>query len=175
MSERAEFFIEGRDLLAKPYHYLASGLDNIFLLNGVTEKETDYGPMVHIENINGLHHAIGLRIIEKSEPMTGAEFRFLRKQMQVSQADLAKYLDVADQTVANYEKGKTGKDGIGPAAAVMRTLYLLRIVPKQTRVEAIQPMVDAAIQDHLRQKLPDVPRQKIVEHWREGDDRKIAA
>ena len=80
-SERADFFIEGRELLAKPYHYLASGLDTIFLLNGVTEKDTDYGPMVHIENINGLHRAIGLHIVEKTEAMKGPEFSFLRKQM----------------------------------------------------------------------------------------------
>jgi putative transcriptional regulator len=174
MSERAEFFIRGRDLLAKPYQYLASGLDNIFLMNGVTEEMTDYGPMVHIENINGLYHAIGLHIIEKGEPMEGAEFRFLRKQMQLSQADLAKYLGVTDQTVANYEKGKSGKEGLGPADAAMRTFYLLKIVPKATRVEAIKRFIDAPIQN-TRQKLPDVPRQKMVECWLEGDDDKIAA
>jgi len=174
MSDRTDFFIKGRELLAKPYHYLASGLDNIFLLNGVTEKMTDYGPMVHIENINGLHHAIGLHIIEKDQPMEGAEFRFLRKQMQMSQVDLAKYLGVTDQTVANYEKGKSGKEGFGPADAAMRTFYLLKVVPKATRVEAIKRFIDAPIQN-VRLKLPDVPRQKMVECWLEGDDGKIAA
>src|SRR5215469_359692 len=120
---------------------------------------TDYGPMVHIENINGLHHAIGLHIIEKDQPMEGAEFRFLRKQMQMSQVDLAKYLGVTDQTVANYEKGKSGKEGFGPADAAMRTFYLLKVVPKATRVEAIKRFIDAPIQN-VRLKLPDVPRQK---------------
>jgi hypothetical protein len=33
--------------------------------------------MVHVENINGLHRAIGLHIVEEEEPMSGAEFRFL--------------------------------------------------------------------------------------------------
>ena len=59
MSERAEFFIQGEDLLAEPYHYLASGLDNIFLLNGVTEENTDYGPMVHIETSMGCITLLG--------------------------------------------------------------------------------------------------------------------
>lgn len=170
MSERAEFFIDGRDLLAKPYHYLASGLDNIFLMNGVTEKMTDYGPMLHIENINGLHHAIGLHIIEKAEAMEGAEFRFLRKQMHLSQADLAKHLGVTDQTVANYEKGKSGKEGIGPADAFMRTFYLLTIIPEQTRMKVIKPVIQ-----NIRRRLSDLPREKIVECWREGDDDKMAA
>lgn len=169
MSERAEFFIQGEDLLAEPYHYLASGLDNVFLLNGVTEENTDYGPMVHIENINGLHHAIGLHIVEKPGLMTGAEFRFLRKQMQLSQAEVGHAMGVTDQTIANYEKGKTGRDGIGPADAFMRTLYLLRILPEDTRIKALKSSVS------LRKKLSDVSRQKIVERWREGDDSKIAA
>ena len=92
MSERTHFFIEGREFLAEPYHYVESGLDGVVLLNGVSETATDYGPMVHIENINGLHRAIGLHIVEKEEPMSGPEFRFLRKQMGLSQADLAKDL-----------------------------------------------------------------------------------
>jgi DNA-binding transcriptional regulator YiaG len=169
MSERAEFFIEGRKLLAKPYRYVASGLNNIFLLNGVTEKATDYGPMVHIENINGLHHAIGLHIIEKPDPMEGAEFRFLRKQMQMTQAQLAKLLSVTDQTVANYEKGKSGKDGFGPADAFMRTFYLLRIIPEQTQVKVIKPLLGAPNQN-VRRKLSELSRHKIVESWREGED-----
>lgn len=170
MSKRADFFIEGREKLAKPYRYLVSGLDNIFLLNGVTEKVTDYGPMVHIENINGLHHAIGLHIVEKSDPINGPEFRFLRKQMQLSQSELASHLGVTDQTIANYEKGKSG---LGPADPFMRTFYLLHILPEQTRVEVIKKMIKTPVQ-RARKKLPELPRRKIVKSWRE-DDRRAAA
>jgi len=174
MTARAEFFIEGQELLPTPYHYTASGLDNVFLLNGVSERATDYGPMVHVENINALHHAIGLHIVEQPEPMDGAEFRFLRKQLQLSQAELGTYMGVTDQTIANYEKGKSGKDGIGPADAYMRALYLLRILPEQTRVDAIKSMIDVPVQN-ARPKLPEAPRQKIVGRWREGGPGKIAA
>jgi transcriptional regulator with XRE-family HTH domain len=104
--------------------------------------------------------------------MTGAEFRFLRKQLQMGQAGLAKYLSVTDQTIANYEKGKSGKDGFGPADAFMRAFYLLQIVPEQTRVKVIKPLLDASAQRH---KLSELSRHKIVESWREGDHPKIAA
>lgn len=174
MSKRTDFFIKGRELLAEPYHYLASGLDNIFLLNGINVEDTDYGPMVHIENVNGLHRAIGLHIVEKSDAMNGAEFRFLRKQVQLSQSELAERFGVTDQTIANYEKGKSGKDGFGPADPYMRTFYLLHILPDQTRVEIIKRMMDAPTQA-ARRKLPDLPRQKIVDYWREEDDPPIAA
>jgi transcriptional regulator with XRE-family HTH domain len=163
MSERAEFFIEGNEFLAEPYHYVEIGLDYIFLLNGVSETETDYGTMVHIENINGLHHAIGLHIVEKEEPMSGAEFRFLRKQMGLTQAELAKDLGISDQTIANYEKSNP----LGPADAFMRASYLLSVVPAETRVEAVKPVLQPA--PRKRKKLPEFPRRRLVNGWAESE------
>jgi DNA-binding transcriptional regulator YiaG len=164
MSERVEFFIEGKDLLATPYHYEASGLDGIFLLNGVTTTDTGYGPMIHIENIHGLHRAIGLHIAEKPEPTTGSECRFLRKQLELTQSALAEKMRVTDQTVANYEKGNTK---LGSADAFIRALYLVHILPEQTRVEVLKPMIETNAA--AGKKLPDVPRRKIVEGWSEQE------
>jgi DNA-binding transcriptional regulator YiaG len=160
MTERTSFFMKGREFLAEPYHYVESGLDNIFLLNGVSEEKTDYGPMVHVENINGLHRAIGLHIVEKPEPMTGRELRFLRKQMSMTQSELAAHLGVTDQTVANYEKGKTE---FGPADGWMRIHYLLSILPEETRLGVIRAVTEA------HKKLPDVPRRQLVERWMENE------
>jgi DNA-binding transcriptional regulator YiaG len=162
MSERTGFYMEGREFLAEPYHYMECGLDDIFLLNGVSETGTDYGPMVHVENINGLHRAIGLHIVEKEEPMSGPEFRFLRKQMHRSQTELAKDFGVSDQTIANYEKGVP----IGPADALMRAHYLLSVLPAETRAEAVNSVLRPAARK--RKKLPDVPRRRLVERWAES-------
>jgi putative transcriptional regulator len=162
MSERAEFWIKGRKRLAEPFLYSACGLNYIFLLNGVTIEDTSYGPMVNIENLNGLHHAIGLHIIEKSEPMVGAEFRFLRKQMELTQAELACLMRVSEQTIANYEKGKTAD--LGPADPFMRLAYLLHIVPKGTGTELLKKL--AARSGIDAERLPDVSRRKIVQNWR---------
>jgi putative transcriptional regulator len=153
--------MKGREMLAEPYQYSASGLDNIYLLNGVTVENTGYGPMVTIDNMNGLHHAIGLHIIENPEPMTGAEFRFLRKQMELTQAELAEAMRVSDQTVANYEKGKTTE--LGPADPYMRLAYLLHVIPEETRAEVLKGMAERL--GDVR--LPDLPRRKIVQKWRE--------
>jgi transcriptional regulator with XRE-family HTH domain len=163
MSERVGFFIRGRERLAEPYHYEASGLDNIYLLNGVSETETAYGPMVHIVNVHGLHRAIGLHIAEKTEPMTGPEFRFLRKQLGFSQAALGKLMRVTDQTIANYEKGSV--TSFGPADPFMRTLYLLEALPEQTRVDVLKPIIENT--EERPEKLPEVPRRSIVGQWRE--------
>ena len=163
MSERAEFFIKGPQLLTEPYHYVASGLPNVFLLNGVSEANTPYGPMATIEDINGLHNAIGLYIIENPEQMTGAEFRFLRKQLELTQKQLGCYLRVNEQTVANYEKGNTG---LGPADPQMRMLYLISVLPEQTRLEVLKDMT-AKISSRERAELPQVSRRQIAQCWQE--------
>ena len=160
-SERAEFFIKEEELLATPYHYAESGLDNIFLLNGVSERQTDYGLMVHIEDINGLHSAIGLHIIEKQEPMSGSEFRFLRKQMGLTQVDLANDFGVTDQTIANYEKDK-GKGKSSPIEELMRLHYLLSVLPGETHVEAMQAFIRPP------RRLPDITRHRLLQRWAES-------
>jgi len=163
MSRRAEFFQKGPDLLAEPYHYVASGLDNIYLLNGVAIEETPYGAMVTIENLNGLHHAIGLHIVEKADPMLGAEFRFLRKQMELTQGQLGKRLRVTGQTIANYEKGHTK---LGPADPLMRGFYLLSILPEETRIQVLKSINERLAKEQAA-KVPELPRRKIVQHWKE--------
>ena len=164
MSERAEFLMKGQALLATPFHYTASGLDNVYLLNGVVIDDTSYGSMVNIKNLNGLHHAIGLHIIEKTEPMTGPEFRFLRKQMELTQAELAEAMRTTDQTIANYETGKT--EALGPADPYMRFLYTLEIVPDETKAELLKMYMERlGRSDGAR--LPDIPRRKLVQQWGE--------
>src|SRR6516162_999531 len=102
--DRIELYIEGREKSSKPYHLKAVGLPNVYLLNGVSfEKDDEYGDVAHIENIKGLHVAIGLYIVEKPGLMTGKEFRFLRKQMGLTQEGLGQKLQLSAQTIANYE------------------------------------------------------------------------
>lgn len=98
------------------FHYVSCGLPNIWLKNGFIEIETEYGPAVSIENVQGLHQVIAMSIIDSTSRMTGAEFRFLRKELDLSQKRLAELMGVEDQTVANWEK----RAPVGPAALVMR-------------------------------------------------------
>ena len=95
--------------------------------------------------------------------MTGAEFRFLRKQMELTQQELAGIMKTTDQTIANYEKGKTAD--LGPADPFLRLTYLLHVIPEETRADVLKEMAE-----HLgavgAPKLPDLPRTKIVQKWR---------
>ena len=168
----ARFYIKGRPYNDEPYHLKGVGLPNIYLLNGVTlEDHPDYGTLVSIENVEGLYRAIGLHIVENEPPMTGPELRFLRKQMELTQGQLGAMLSVTDQTIANYEKGNTC---VGPADLAVRFLYLLHVLPPESRTALLKPMAPAPglirrVKPRLH-PLPEVPRRKLVGKWQEPMD-----
>jgi DNA-binding transcriptional regulator YiaG len=102
------------------YHYTEIGLQNVWLANGYNVKKTPYGLAVSIENADGLHRAIGRRLAQKSY-LTGAEFRFLRKELDLSQRRVADLVGTSEQTVALWEKhGKIPKT----ADRIFRAIYL---------------------------------------------------
>jgi DNA-binding transcriptional regulator YiaG len=88
----------------KLYHYLESGLRNIWLANGFTVHETEYGNALSIDDVTGLHRVIAKRLIENKPHLTGSEFRFLRKELGLSQAKLGELWGYDAQTVALWEK-----------------------------------------------------------------------
>ena len=89
------------------YHYRECGLRNVWLANGFDEHETPYGPGVAIHDLEGLHRAIARGLVTKGGKLTGSELRFLRHQMDLSQARLATLLGNEAQTVAIWEKRGT--------------------------------------------------------------------
>jgi putative transcriptional regulator len=85
-------------------HYQECGLRNVWLANGFVEHVTPYGPGVAIDDLEGLHRAIAHGLVNKGVKLTGAELRFLRQEMGLSQAKLATMLGNEAQTVALWEK-----------------------------------------------------------------------
>ena len=102
------------------YHYTDGGLRNIWLSNGYEVKRTPYGEAVSIQDLDGLVKAICSALIRKKTKLTGAEFRYIRQAMLMSQSSLGKALGRTDQAVALWEK----KSNIPKAAdLVLRVLY----------------------------------------------------
>ncbi|GAB7532790.1 hypothetical protein PS3A_52060 [Pseudomonas sp. 3A(2025)] len=104
------------------FEYTGSGLDGIFLKNGYTLVESDFGPGVAIQDVEGLHRAIAADIVRQKTPMTGHQFRFLRKEQDLVQSELAAMLRIDVQTIARWEK--LGTQAVpGPADFAMRAFY----------------------------------------------------
>ena len=86
------------------YHYTDGGLHNIWLANGYERVETRYGEALKIQDLPGLTRAICKALIRKNSKLTGAEFRYLRQAMLMSQASLGRTLSRTDQAIAGWEK-----------------------------------------------------------------------
>ncbi|MDP3878033.1 MAG: helix-turn-helix domain-containing protein [Methylobacter sp.] len=93
------------------YHYQESGLNNIWLVNGYDIiNDPDYGECVSITDVSGLNKAIAHHFIFNKPSFSGAEFRFLRKELDLSQKALADLLGNDEQAIARWEKkGKVPK------------------------------------------------------------------
>lgn len=104
------------------YHYTDSGLDNVFLENGFQTLETPQGTAVSIEDVDGLHLAIGRALIAAPIRLTGAELRFLRLEMDLSQRTLASLLGSTEQNERRYEKART-QPIPGPVDHLLRAIY----------------------------------------------------
>ena len=87
------------------YHYTMCGLDNVYLENGYVIEETEDGPCVSIEDIDGLHRVIATDLVAKRARLTAKELRFLRSMLRLSQQKLADLTGNQRGTVTRWENG----------------------------------------------------------------------
>ena len=88
--------------------YRGCGLDNVYLTNGYMYTNLVSGEEVlHIEDIPGLHRAIASAIVDSPVDLDAKTFKFLRKEQDMSQRQLAEILGVEEQTVSNWERART--------------------------------------------------------------------
>lgn len=103
------------------FHYIGCGLPDIWLRNGFEIYRTGYGEAVSIRDVEGLHRAIAMELVDNSPRLTSAELRFLRIEMGLSQKRLADLLDVPERFVRRWEDD--GDPVAGSADRLIRTVY----------------------------------------------------
>lgn len=123
------------------YHYVECGIGNIYLMNGYCWVDTPRGRGIVIEDLDGLHQAIGRYLIGRKKRLSGDELRFFRHELNLTQTRLGALLDVSDQTVARWEKGRT----VVPGAAdkMIRALYAEHIGAKDLITELLARLAES--------------------------------
>ena len=134
----------------KTYHYTECGLENIYLANGFNCMQTPRGKAVSINDLDGLHKAIGLHLVISKKDLTGQEIRFLRHEMLMSQNTLAQLLGVSAQAVHRWEKGKTSMPK--PSECLLRLLYREHVNNQNSKIS--RTLKEIA---HLEDKMNDKP------------------
>lgn len=105
------------------YHFTDGGLRNVWLRNGYVLHATPYGNGVSFDDLEGLTKTICNALAQKPGKLTGAEFRYLRNHMLLSQKSLGELLGYSEQAVAKWEKsGKIPK----AIESIVRAIYQSR-------------------------------------------------
>lgn len=92
------------------YHYTACGLTNIFLENGYALEpdllnSTDN--WLSIEKIHELHASIACSLALQGQPLISGELRYLRRQLDMSQNELAHWLGYTEAEYEQWENDTT--------------------------------------------------------------------
>lgn len=136
------------------YHYTDSGLDNIYLVNGFTKRETPYGVGVSIEDIDGLHRTIGKWVATFPKAITGAELRFLRHELDLSQKKLGLMMGKSEQAIGRWERASSKP--IDPAAdRLIRIFYVEHVDGNETVKSLIDRLCQIDQLEHAKCKLEE--------------------
>ena len=107
------------------YHYLESGVPNVYLENVEWYECEECGRSeAIIPRIGQLHRCIAWRIICKPDLLAGPEIRFLRKMLRISQSDFADVLNVHQTQLSRWENNKR-KVRARPTDHLIRFLYVV--------------------------------------------------
>lgn len=145
------------------YRYTESGLDNVFI-EGMEPCIDDHGEKVfHIPNPNDLHKVIATGIVAHPKGMSGKELRFLRTEMGLTQAELAKLVHFDTQTVARWEKGKWTIDSAA------------EVLVRMLAVERLELELGDTIEALSERCVPTIEAQRIVINGCDPDHYSLAA
>lgn len=87
------------------YHYIESGLDNVWLHNGYdVDQDADFENLTRLMDVNGLHRSIAKTLLIKTAPLFGSEFKFLRTHCSLSQGDVADTIEITEEDVFKIEE-----------------------------------------------------------------------
>lgn len=128
------------------YHYTESGLNNIYLANGFNTIETSSGQAISINNVDGLHRAIGLFLASTVKDLSGDEIRFLRHEMLMSQKTLSLLLGVSEQEIRRWENGKIKMPK--PSESLLRLLYREHVSDQSGKIASILKRIS-----HLEERI----------------------
>lgn len=107
---------------SKPYHYVGSGLPNVYLVGVEYSFEPETGlQSADIPCLPQLLEALAKALLQKRGLLTSDELRFLRKRLKISSKEFAGLVGVSAEQYSRLENGAT------VTATVDRLIRLLYI------------------------------------------------
>jgi DNA-binding transcriptional regulator YiaG len=163
-----EIETEHQEHMAPPerYHYRDSGLDNVWLEGGFEHVKSPYGDGVRIEDLDGLHRCIARCLIEKPGLLSGAEFRFLRTELDLSQSTMGQLCGREERAIRGWEAGDRPIDE--GANKLIRFVYEQRFNPTaNTKYEELSKKIEEL--QALDKKLHELKLVSTAAGWTAED------
>ena len=141
------------------YHYTESGLQNVWLANGFKTRKAPVGKAVAIADADDLHRVIG-RVIASKGYLTGGELRYMRKELDFSQARFGMLVGASEESVSLWERrGRVPKS----ASRLMQALYL-ETIDGNVRVKELIERLANMDRDHQDRMV----FEDTAKGWREA-------
>lgn len=122
----------GKEMRSKvrDYEYIESGLKNVVLKSITVHECAKCGEVLpEIANVKQVHKWIAEYLLNKQAPLTGEEFRFLRKAMGKTAKELAGCLVVNPVSISRWENNK---EKIGPQSdKLFRMMFIVEPIKVQ--------------------------------------------
>ena len=122
--------VEMQPVLGELFDYgQLAGLPYPVLLRGVDLERCPVcgEESVAFPDIEGLHLAIGLSIVNRHQQFVAGEIRFLRKLLDWTAVEMSQVLGVDDKTISRWENGK---QAMGPVAERLLRLIVRDLEPR---------------------------------------------
>jgi len=137
------------------YHYTESGLDTVFIEGLVPTIDEMGEEVIQIPHVIGLHKCIAHALLNQAGGLKSKDIRFLRSELGMTQAELAKVIHKDSQTIGRWERGESPIDET--AEVVLRLLA----------AEKLDIKTDISVTDMAEKCLPSAKVSLIVIDGRE--------
>lgn len=98
-TDRKEFFAT----VDKPFHFVDSGLDNVYLVGIKYFVDSDGNKIAEIPAIKQLMQLIARDIVLSPRDLNGKEIKFLRKRLGKKATEYCSYLGITPETLSRVE------------------------------------------------------------------------
>jgi putative zinc finger/helix-turn-helix YgiT family protein len=133
-----------------PYHFVGSGLPNVYLC-GIRYSvcKTCGIQAADIPALKNLMIAIARAVVKKPAPLSGAEIRYLRKRLGKKSAEFGRIIGVGEEQVSRWENDKNPPEE--SADKLIRVFYCALSKDKELRGQ---------LNEHLEGWLAALPREE---------------
>lgn len=140
--------------------YTGCALDNVYLANGYKHATRDGEKLISYSDLDDLRKAIGLHIVTNRNRLAPKEWRFLREQIGLTQAEMAAKLSSSTQSLARWEHG--AGNPLGPADLLIRALFLSSEIAQPEGLAILSKF--SLLLDRIGKISERQPRRMIFRH-----------